>query len=149
MTEINRDLCHFLIYVAPPGECMSMTGKAALQGHFFIPFKVKHYLGTCQNFHRSYGLNMSHRCFLRDEKVCWYGGCWSQVSHKSKDCQEACEQECQELTSSCYTPNLCCRSMKTQKHQDLITTRSIPRLGFPPWPMTNGQPQPKSTHPVQ
>lgn len=34
MTEINRDLCHFLIYVAPLGEYMPMTGKAALQGYF-------------------------------------------------------------------------------------------------------------------
>lgn len=34
MTEINRDLCHFLIYVAPLGEYMPVAGKAALQDHF-------------------------------------------------------------------------------------------------------------------
>lgn len=35
MIETNRDLCHFLIYVAPLGEYMPMIGKAALQGHFY------------------------------------------------------------------------------------------------------------------
>lgn len=75
---------------------------------------------------------------------------WGMLKpHKFKDCLEACEQECQELTPSCCTPNLCCRSMKTQKHQVLITMRHIPRSGLPAWPMTDDQLHSKSTHPVQ
>lgn len=61
---------------------------------------------------------------------------------------EACKQECQERTP-CHTPELCCRSTKTHKHQDLITTRPTPRSGFPAWPVTDGWLQPKSNHSVQ
>lgn len=39
MIEINRDLCHFLIYVAPLGEYMPVTGKAALQDRFLYLLK--------------------------------------------------------------------------------------------------------------